>query len=56
MKRMSKILFLLPGFLLLFGCKAPEKKAEPMNNISGIYPHLAYYNNEAECEIGRAHV
>lgn len=34
----------------LFSCqKAPERK--PVN-FSGIYPQLAYYNNEGECGIG----
>ncbi|UZR96654.1 hypothetical protein [Chondrinema litorale] len=30
----------------------PPKKTEKRKQISGIYPHLAYYNNEGECGTG----
>ena len=36
----------------LVGCStAPNEKNKP-DSISGIYPRLAYYNNEGECGTG----
>ncbi|MEO5603808.1 MAG: hypothetical protein ABIR06_23015 [Cyclobacteriaceae bacterium] len=40
--------------IILISCRSNEQKvsvSKPIN-ISGIYPHLAYYNNEAECGTG----
>ncbi len=45
------LLIVLSTILLLVNCK-PETKTEKPVNISGIYPHLAYYNNEGECGTG----
>jgi hypothetical protein len=44
---------ILPAFsvLMLFGCANQEKNTQP-REVSGIYPHLAYYNNEGECGTG----
>ncbi|MFO7369584.1 MAG: hypothetical protein R6X09_04865 [Bacteroidales bacterium] len=42
---------LLIGALLLSGCSGKRSAESPLN-FSGIYPHLAYYNNEAECGTG----
>ena len=39
-------------FVALFSCDAQEKKDISPLNISGIYPHLAYYNEQAECGTG----
>ncbi len=54
MKILAGLLILLT--LFLFSCNSPEnrvlKKTEEPLNISGIYPHLAYYNNEGECGTG----
>ena len=49
-----KINFLFTGVLIFFiSCQAPDKKPEKPVNISGIYPHLAYYNSESsECGTG----
>jgi len=44
-------LFVLSTILMLVSCK-PETKTEKPVNISGIYPRLAYYNNEGECGTG----
>ena len=44
-------LFVLLSILLLVSCKPETKTGKPVN-ISGIYPHLAYYNNEGECGTG----
>ena len=44
-------LIILSTILLLVNCK-PETKTEKPVNFSGIYPHLAYYNNEDECGTG----
>jgi hypothetical protein len=49
---MYRNLFLLFAILLFSGCKSPGSKPEPVNNISGIYPNLAYYNGEGECGTG----
>ena len=43
----KKITFFLV-FLAALSCQKPSK----MTSYSGIYPHLAYYNNEAECGTG----
>jgi hypothetical protein len=37
--------------LFLSGCTNNRKENQPLN-FSGIYPHLAYYNNEGECGTG----
>ena len=37
---------------LLLGCAAKNDEKNIADSISGIYPHLAYYNNEAECGTG----
>ncbi len=40
-------------FLILFiSCTSVQKKTKEHRRISGIYPHLAYYNNESECGTG----
>ena len=53
---MSRFLkyFFLASIAISFSCVAQEKqksKDRPLQ-ISGIYPHLAYYNNEGECGTG----
>lgn len=44
----------LPILLLSFSisCTTADKKTTPPKEISGVYPHLAYYNNEGECGTG----
>ncbi|MGQ7870968.1 hypothetical protein [Sunxiuqinia sp. sy24] len=37
--------------LLLVGCSSVEETSS-LKSYSGIYPHLAYYNNEGECGTG----
>jgi len=44
------ILFILT--CLLFSGYKPDKKLAKSKSYSGIYPHLAYYNNEGECGTG----
>jgi hypothetical protein len=46
--------FLLLCFLLgFYSCRNPNSSnSDVMPGISGIYPHLAYYNNEGECGTG----
>lgn len=51
MRRIINSILTLSCCLLFTGCSAQEKKEIP-TNISGIYPHLAYYNNEGECGTG----
>ncbi len=44
--------FIFLIILLFAGCEQNEPgKTEPIQ-VSGIYPHLAYYNNEGECGTG----
>ena len=43
--------FLLSVFLLL-ACSGIAQKVTDPPSFSGIYPHLAYYNNEGECGTG----
>ena len=38
--------------LSIFGCTAQKEVKQTSDNISGIYPRLAYYNNEGECGTG----
>lgn len=51
MNRKNSIIVALFSFLLLLGCTTGNHEYTP-DNISGIYPHLAYYNNEGECGTG----
>ena len=44
-------LFIFIVLISFFSCQSPQKEASKLN-ISGIYPHLAYYNHEAECGTG----
>ena len=37
--------------LAMAGCASQQSK-EPLDSISGIYPHLAFYNDEGECGTG----
>lgn len=47
----EKLIYL--GFGLLMGCSPSDKSVDNgYDSISGIYPHLAYYNNEGECGTG----
>lgn len=50
---MMNNLLIIPGLLLILlaGCSKESGKQEAIN-ISGIYPHLAYYNSEGECGTG----
>ena len=38
--------------LSLLSCTAQKEVKQIPDNISGIYPRLAYYNNEGECGTG----
>src|SRR5690606_19063463 len=48
-----KNIYCIVGLCILFSC---QKKIEDQNihpkQISGIYPHLAYYNEQGECGTG----
>lgn len=45
------IALLLTGVLGISGCATKHKSTKPLS-VSGIYPHLAMYNNEGECGTG----
>jgi hypothetical protein len=48
-----KKLFLLTFFLVsIFSCQKSKEPEPQLLNISGIYPHLAYYNDAGECGTG----
>lgn len=47
----SIITTLLAFVLFTAGCNQNKKESKPVS-FSGIYPHLAYYNNEGECGTG----
>lgn len=49
MKKKLTGLFII--LTLTAACSSEKQKGDPIN-ISGIYPHLAYYNNEGECGTG----
>lgn len=38
--------------LFFVACTVQEKQPESPKSFSGVYPHLAYYNNEGECGTG----
>ena len=46
--------FLISFLLVLSSCKTSTEKVTLIDkpSLSGIYPHLAYYNNEGECGTG----
>jgi hypothetical protein len=48
---MKRNLTLLILFLLLTNC-SPDKHTNEYISFSGVYPHLARYNNEGECGTG----
>ena len=50
MKKKGFVFLMLLFFILTTGFSQESNK--PKLNISGIYPHLAFYNNEAECGTG----
>ena len=43
---------LLLSVLLILALNCPAQKVTTLKSFSGIYPHLAYYNNEGECGTG----
>lgn len=54
---MNKINYLFPAIILILltGCSVPTQTndlASSYPNFSGVYPHLAYYNEESECGTG----
>jgi len=46
-----RLLFLILPFVLFFNASQAQIKSS-YRQVSGIYPHLAYYNNEGECGTG----
>ncbi len=51
--RISRLNFaIILAILFLAACAVQEKQPESPKSISGVYPHLAYYNNEGECGTG----
>ena len=52
MRRILKLTSALPLIIGLASCAVPMEQSLEMDSISGIYPSLAYYNNEGECGTG----
>ncbi len=50
----KSITSLVASFAIIFVCCNPEKPSNSIEylNISGIYPHLAFYNSQGECGTG----
>ncbi len=44
--------FILIVLFLFFSCRSIPQIKDISRQVSGIYPHLAYYNNEGECGTG----
>lgn len=49
---MDKLILFLAGVFLLMSCQINKKSGNEPVEVSGIYPKLAYYNNEGECGTG----
>lgn len=49
---MNKLIILSLLLNFIVGCQTEKKVTETPVSFSGIYPHLAYYNNEGECGTG----
>lgn len=49
---MIKLIFFLAIFFVLVSCQTKKEEIEKPVQVSGIYPSLAYYNNEGECGTG----
>src|SRR5690554_7891413 len=47
-----RFVFKVVLFLIIFSCSDNYSKQTGPRQVSGIYPHLAYYNNEGECGTG----
>ena len=52
MKAIIKNILFFTCILIFFSCGTKQPEDVSLNNISGIYPHLAYYNEEGECGTG----
>lgn len=51
MKLSTQVLVLSIVFFVV-ACSSQKKSTQDHVSVSGIYPHLAYYNNEGECGTG----
>jgi hypothetical protein len=51
-EKMIKFVILVFAVLLICGCSHKPENQQLYPQFSGIYPHLAYYNNEGECGTG----
>jgi len=49
---MSKVILLIAVLALIVACQSKEEIKQKPVQVSGIYPGLAYYNNEGECGTG----
>ncbi len=48
----SRLSIIVVAALFIAACTVQEKQQQTAKSFSGIYPHLAYYNNEGECGTG----
>lgn len=49
---MKKNFILIASLICITSCNTSQKSIGEWNEVSGIYPHLAFYNNEGECGTG----
>ena len=49
---MNKLISILTILLCITECQSNQQEPEKPRQVSGIYPHLAMYNNEEECGTG----
>jgi len=49
---MKSNILILAIFALFISCNSSDNTENQPRQISGIYPHLAFYNNEGECGTG----
>jgi hypothetical protein len=50
--RASFYILVIVPLLFLVACTSPKASVDQPIQVSGIYPHLAYYNEEGECGTG----
>ncbi|MDB4584872.1 hypothetical protein N9164_17110, partial [Draconibacterium sp.] len=49
---MNKLISIVTILIFLSSCQTKQQKANQPRQVSGIYPHLAYYNSQGECGTG----
>ena len=50
--RTTKLISFLVILIILLSCQTKKEISEQPVQVSGVYPHLAFYNSQGECGIG----